>query len=115
MTAFITVNFISRSSSLAPWIPLALLKICENWANFFPIAVAGLTVAVPWMVLSVLIDSWYYGVWTVPQVNFVVVNVVENLSIYFGVEPWHFYLDHLSAYSKAPLLGWIGLMLLTLH
>ena len=66
MTCFITVSFLSRSSSLAAWIPLALLKMTEHHLNFFAFVVAGLTVAVPITALSIILDSYYYGVWTIP-------------------------------------------------
>ena len=66
MTLLITVCFIARSSSLAAWIPLALFKIVEDYNFFLPILVAGLTVAVPAIVISTLIDSFYYGAFTSP-------------------------------------------------
>jgi hypothetical protein len=66
MTLLISINFLARSSSLAPWIPLALFKILEDFNYFLPILVAGLSVAVPACITSILIDSFYYGVFTVP-------------------------------------------------
>jgi len=66
MTLLITICFIARSSSLAAWIPLALAKIIEDFNWFFPILVAGLTVTVPAIVISTLIDSYYYGLLTSP-------------------------------------------------
>eukprot|EP00356_Strombidium_inclinatum_P012985 CAMPEP_0170499278 /NCGR_PEP_ID=MMETSP0208-20121228/30828_1 /TAXON_ID=197538 /ORGANISM="Strombidium inclinatum, Strain S3" /LENGTH=307 /DNA_ID=CAMNT_0010776769 /DNA_START=284 /DNA_END=1207 /DNA_ORIENTATION=+ len=92
MTLVITVCFLIRSSSLAGWVPLALLKLCEHPSNFLPVLMAGLTVALPCILASVAIDSWYYGVVTVPQFNFVYFNVLENLSVYFGIDPWFAYL-----------------------
>lgn len=66
MTTLITVTFVARSSSLAAWIPLALIKIYKDPRFFVPIFVAGLTVAVPIFILSVGLDSLYYGGFTVP-------------------------------------------------
>jgi GPI mannosyltransferase 3 len=85
MTFLITVAFIARSSSLVPWIPLALFKILENLNFFLPILVAGICVTIPMCVVSILLDSYFYGVLTVPQINFVQFNVVENISKYFGI------------------------------
>ena len=92
MTLLISITFLCRSSSLAAWIPLALMKMVEDINWFLPILVAGLTVTVPACAVSVLIDSYYYGVFTVPQINFVHVNVVENVSKFFGYDPWFFYI-----------------------
>ena len=96
MTFLITISFLARSSSLAAWIPLAFFKILEKPEFFIPIFCAGLFVTIPCMIFSILLDSWYYGTFTIPQINFVHVNVVENEckpSRYFGVDPWFFYLQ----------------------
>lgn len=95
MTILITICFLTRSSSLAAWIPLAGLKILENFDYFLPIVYAGLTVTIPFCVASTMLDSYYYGTFSIPQVNFIKINVVENLSIFFGIDPWYFYFDEL--------------------
>ena len=66
MTLLISINFLCRSSSLAAWIPLALMKMAEDFKWIWPILVAGFTVTVPACAVSVIIDSYYYGVLTVP-------------------------------------------------
>jgi len=43
------------------------------------------------VLISLLIDSAYYGAFVFPQFNFVYVNVVQNISAYFGSEPILFY------------------------
>lgn len=117
LTVLITVCFVSRSSSLVSWIPLALFKIYDNPRFLIPIVVAGLTVALPICVISVLIDSYFYGVLCVPQFNFVVLNVVENISAYFGKEPVYYYFRHFPELFSYPLypLGLFGLSLLSVR
>jgi len=66
MTLLITINFLTRSSSLSVWIPLALMKILENNLYFLPIVVAGLSVTVPLCIASTALDSYYYGTFSVP-------------------------------------------------
>ena len=51
MTLLITICFVARSSSLAAWIPLAVLKIMEDFNFFLPILVSGLTVTVPVVII----------------------------------------------------------------
>ena len=93
MTLAISISFLIRSSSLAGWLPLAVLKIAEfPRGNLSAIIVAGVTVAIPCVLMSFIIDSYYYGVWTFPQYNFVYYNVVENLSVHFGIDPWYAYI-----------------------
>jgi hypothetical protein len=52
-------------------------------------------IAVPTLVVSIFFDCLAYGTFTVPQLNFVHVNVVENISKYFGTSPWWFYFQEL--------------------
>ena len=116
MTFFITIAFIIRSSSLAPWIPLALLKIFENPNYFGPIVNAGFVVTLPMLFISIAIDSWYYGVFTIPQVNFLRVNVVENLSKHFGVDNWYLYILALDdEFFTIRIFGLFGFALLTIQ
>lgn len=116
MTLLISITFLCRSSSLAPWIPLAFFKIMEDINWFLPILVAGLTVTVPACIVSILIDSYYYGVFTVPQINFVHVNVVENVSKYFGSSPWYFYVQGFrDEFCTIYAVGLFGLCLFTVN
>lgn len=92
MTLFITLAFHLRSSSLVGWIPLAMIKAFTSREYFAAIVQAALTVAVPVTMSSILADSLFYGKFTVAPYNFVYVNVVENLSRYFGEEPYNYYL-----------------------
>lgn len=116
MTFFITIAFIIRSSSLAPWIPLALLKIVEDPNYFFPIVNSAFVVTLPMILASIAIDSWYYGVLTCPQLNFLRVNVVENLSKHFGVDKWYLYIMALDdEFFTIRIFGLFGFSLLTIQ
>lgn len=98
MTAAITFGFLIRSSSLIGWLPLALFAIFATknlFGNLFTIIWAGLTVTLPLLVLSFLLDSAYYGKFTLTQYNFLYVNIVLDVSSAFGVEPSTFYLKEL--------------------
>ena len=66
MTFVITISFIIRSSSLAAWVPLAVLKIIQEPEFLIPIVVAGLSVTIPSIILSICLDSIYYGTFTIP-------------------------------------------------
>ena len=66
MTIFISLAFIVRSSSLIGFIPLALVKIFQSCNFFTAILTSGFLVAVPTMIFSILIDSYFYGKFTIP-------------------------------------------------
>jgi phosphatidylinositol glycan class B len=45
------------------------------------------------LLLSVLVDRFYYHVWSFPPLNFLQFNVVQSLSIFYGNNDWHYYLS----------------------
>jgi phosphatidylinositol glycan class B len=63
--------------------------------NLVALIQVGLAITLPLCFTSFLLDCYFYGKFTVPQLNFVWQNVVLNLSVYFGDYPWYFYLQEL--------------------
>ncbi|TGZ85651.1 hypothetical protein EX30DRAFT_314858 [Ascodesmis nigricans] len=43
--------------------------------------------------VNALLDNWYYGVWTFPPITFLRFNLLHNLSVFYGGNPWHYYLS----------------------
>ena len=66
MTFAITILFIVRSSCIIGYLPLALIKIFEDGRYFGSFVVAGLSVTIPLVFLTICIDSYFYGFWTIP-------------------------------------------------
>lgn len=91
LTLAITLSFAVRSSSIVGYIPMALMAIVSDSRYFLPIIVAGLTITIPIVLINLVSDAYFYGYWTVPQYNFVYVNVVLGLSKFFGEMPWYYY------------------------
>lgn len=94
LTLAITLSFIVRSSSIVGFAPLAMIVMYQNFDFFVPILVAGLVIAIPVFALNLVSDAYFYGYFTVPQYNFVYVNVILGISKYFGEMPWWFYIQH---------------------
>ena len=93
LTATITIAFVGRNTSIVGWIPLLAIKVLME-GSLLPFLMSAVLVAIPLMGLSVAIDSAYYGgsEWTFTSINFLKVNILENLSKYFGTDPWYQYL-----------------------
>ena len=93
--ALVTIQFMMRNTSPIGWIPLLFIKVFRDGA-FVPFLISAICVAVPIIFLSTLLDSYYYSPegqfeWTITGKNFLVVNVVEGLSKYFGDHPtWQY-------------------------
>lgn len=90
MTALITLSFMMRNTSPVGWIPLLVMKMYEGQLK--SMIVSGVVVAVPIMGVCVALDSVYFGQLTITSYNFLRANVMEGLSKYYGVEPFHQYL-----------------------
>lgn len=45
------------------------------------------------LVLSVLVDRFFYQFWTFPPLRFIYFNVVQSLSVFYGRNDWHYYLS----------------------
>jgi len=95
LTLAITLSFTVRSSSIVGYIPLALIAIFKDPRFLVAILVAGLTITIPVVLINLMSDAYFYGYFTVPQYNFVYVNVVMGLSKFFGEMPWYYYVEHL--------------------
>lgn len=44
------------------------------------------------LVLSILIDRWFYGDWILVQMNFLEFNILKGGGSFYGTHPWHWYL-----------------------
>lgn len=70
MTFAITVAFLVRSSSLIGWVPLVIFQIMNTKSllcslyNLIAIIKATFLVAIPMIIFSVCLDSFYYGKFT---------------------------------------------------
>ena len=124
MTFGITMAFLVRSSSIIGWVPLALIYIFKANSfecmiyNLLAIIQAGLFIAIPMVFLSLCMDSLYYGTFVFSQFNFVYVNVVQNISAYFGSEPMLFYFIEFENSANVIDKGFLsifGIALITLY
>ena len=124
MTFSITLAFIVRSSSLIGWIPIAAITIfngnnaCCVCRNLGAILLSGICVTIPMCLFSIMIDSFYYGRFLIPQYNFVHANVVLDLATGFGKEPFDYYLIEMREFLNSiekERLSFLGLSMLTVY
>ena len=45
------------------------------------------------LLLSAVVDRFFYGLWTLPPYSFLYVNVVQSLAVFYGRNDWHYYLS----------------------
>jgi len=94
-----------RPTSALPWIPLALLYLFSTLPSL-PLRRLATLPLLP--LLAVLVcttsDSFYYGTPTLTPLTFLRHNVASNLSSFYGVEEWRWYLTHTLPPTLGPLL-----------
>lgn len=59
------------------------------------------------IVACLLHDTWFYGTVTFTPVNFVRNNVLHNISVFYGANPWHFYLTQALPFNTLALLPFV--------
>ena len=97
LTATITISFMMLSTSPIGWVPLLAIKVLFE-GSLCPFLISGVFVAVPLILFTVAIDTWYYlgtvnGIdWVFTSWNFVQMNIVDNNSKFFGTDPAWFYI-----------------------
>ncbi|ODQ80606.1 glycosyltransferase family 22 protein [Babjeviella inositovora NRRL Y-12698] len=70
----------------------ALLVRVRSSVTRAKLAVLAITIGSFFFALGMAADYAFYGKPTVPLLNFVRFNVFSNLSVFYGLAPWHFYL-----------------------
>lgn len=67
--------------------------------------------------LCLTVDTWFYGHLTFTPLNFLRVNVIEQISLFYGANPWHFYVTQALPFDTLALLPFVvhGSWLLLRH
>lgn len=45
------------------------------------------------LILSLLVDRFFYQLWTFPPLRFIYFNLVQSLAVFYGKNDWHYYLS----------------------
>ncbi|CAM9301770.1 unnamed protein product [Choristocarpus tenellus] len=80
-----------RPTSAAQWAVAGLFRLSDvsisRWPGYLTCTALPPVVAV--VGVSVLVDSWFYGAWTLVPERFLRFNVIEGGSRVFGEQAWH--------------------------
>ncbi|KAG5420273.1 GPI10 [Candida metapsilosis] len=88
---FGVLSCIIRPTNALLWMPLGIWLLSKHRLSLTWVVYSLIEVCVLFS-LSVALDYFFYQEFTIPIYNFLHFNVVKNLSIFYGVAPWHFYL-----------------------
>ncbi|KAK6199979.1 GPI mannosyltransferase 3 [Scheffersomyces amazonensis] len=96
------LSIVVRPTNAILWAYLGLYFLIhtkEKFSSLFKLGLVFLISLVGVLSLSTWLDYLFYGILTFPTYNFIEFNVLRNLSIFYGVAPWHFYI-----FQTIPLL-----------
>lgn len=85
---FASLSCLVRPTSLVLWIPLGIRMLYQvSPVDFvlifvFPVGVCSL-------IVSFLVDSYFYGKFVLVQYNFLYFNIMQNIGEIYGTHPWH--------------------------
>ncbi|XP_042229036.1 GPI mannosyltransferase 3-like [Homarus americanus] len=80
-----------RPTAAIPFVPLCLQHLWFTRSRMWLLLKYLFTITAV-MVLTVGLDSWYYGRFIIVPWKFAYFNVVSGLACHYGVLPWHWYL-----------------------
>ncbi|VDL20111.1 unnamed protein product [Hymenolepis diminuta] len=112
----VCICVIFRPTAAVLWAPVCLHYILRVWftssfRDFRRTLGLALLIGVPCMAVSIGVDRWVFGRWTVNQINFLRFNFFSSGADFYGVQPWHWYLSIglpsvLALHLPLVLIGW---------
>ncbi|ROT64741.1 hypothetical protein C7M84_017308 [Penaeus vannamei] len=85
------ISCILRPTSAVLFVPLCLHHVWASNSRLW-LTVKFIAIVLAVLVLSVGLDSWYYGQLVVVPWRFVHFNIASGLAAHYGTHPWHWYL-----------------------
>jgi phosphatidylinositol glycan class B len=83
-----------RPTAVIVWIGLGLhLMWTSTGAVRRSLILSSIGVGILAIAMGLFFDHAFYGHWTSTALNFFNVNVTENISVFYGSNPWHWYLS----------------------
>ncbi|KAL7273517.1 glycosylphosphatidylinositol anchor biosynthesis [Rhizina undulata] len=85
---------ILRPTNALIWVTLASFALYNGGKRERLLLVReAIMVGVSAIALNAIIDHRYYDKWTFPPLKFLEFNLVQSLSVFYGRNPWHYYLS----------------------
>ena len=100
--SMVSLSVMLRPTIAVAWLPICLEHLLSTLRTKGIIKIIQLSVApVITILLVFLLDSLFYGRWTLTPLNFFQMNIVHNLGQFYGTHPPYWYLTH----ALIPILG----------
>jgi len=103
---FVGLAVLARPSAISHWLFPAILLFISSKSRV-KILSLSISLAMLIIVFGALVDRLFYGRWVLPWLNFLRINFIDNVSIFYGRSSWHFHLTQslpLLALTMLPLI-----------
>ncbi|KAG5951482.1 glycosylphosphatidylinositol anchor biosynthesis [Claviceps sorghi] len=93
---------ILRPTNILIWATLAAMALTRislkgdsplTWAMVLVLARDAILCGSLVLALSALSDYFFFGFWTFPPYNWLTFNISKSLAVFYGRNPWHYYLS----------------------
>ncbi|KAH8171964.1 alg9-like mannosyltransferase family protein [Sarocladium implicatum] len=82
-----------RPTNLFIWTPIAIATVLRSFNAHTLTFVREIIICGPVVLaLSIVADRWFFGFWTFPPWRWLNFNVSKSLAVFYGRNPWHYYL-----------------------
>ncbi|KAK3089704.1 hypothetical protein FSP39_005759 [Pinctada imbricata] len=90
---FMVLSIIIRPTAAIIWVLMCSWHLQQNTTKLWKIIKTYLKYGSIMLLVSILLDRYFYGQWTLVQYNFLEFNVLRGGSAMFGTHPWHWYVS----------------------
>ncbi|XP_063044594.1 GPI mannosyltransferase 3 [Engraulis encrasicolus] len=87
----VALAVIVRPTALIVWLPLLAFHFWRDNSKLRLILHHALPIVALSLGLTTIIDSLFHGQWVLVHWNFLKLNVLHNVSEFYGSHPWHWY------------------------
>ncbi|ORY05367.1 hypothetical protein K493DRAFT_275165 [Basidiobolus meristosporus CBS 931.73] len=87
------LSCVLRPTTAVIWIFLGAILVVKRITYLIPILSRVITIGLLAVAGMVLIDYGFYGEWVFVPYQFYHFNVTQNISLFYGGHPWHWYLS----------------------
>lgn len=87
----VTVSILFRPTAAVIWVLVCTWHLQQNHHRLYTIIKRYVSIGFGLLVISLIIDRFFYGNWVCVQYNFLHFNVIQGGGAHYGVHPWHWY------------------------
>ncbi|KAK1160721.1 GPI mannosyltransferase 3 [Acipenser oxyrinchus oxyrinchus] len=90
--ALVALAVVMRPTAVIVWLPLVSYHFWQEDTKLNLVLHHAMPVGLLTLGISTLVDRVFSGKWILVQLNFLKINVLQNVAVFYGSHPWHWYL-----------------------